>query len=60
MLDNPKKKQMKQIFKKIKWLYTLYFVRFSEERAEVCVNCNDQEQSAGSEYCGECIDNMIH
>lgn len=48
---------MKRIFKKLRWLYTLYFVRFSEERVEVCLICGKNPQSAGSEYCGKCIDN---
>jgi len=48
---------MKRIFKKIKRLYTLYFVSFNDERVEVCSICGERQQSAGSDYCGECIDN---
>ena len=36
---------------------TLTDRNFSEGRVEVCLICKKLPQSAGSEYCGECIDN---
>lgn len=37
-----------------------YYFDCPDELKEKCESCNKESKSAGSNYCGKCIDNMNH
>ena len=46
------KKIWKLLFEKVKYRYCM-----CDKNTDLCIFCKNELQSAGSEYCGKCINN---